>query len=118
MSQLSCFLEILVQLRSRETGCRRMMPLSIRGVMDLQWFKSIRVHNRLSQHLMARPAQGESSEIKAHVGSPTYQAQGQAPYSTIWNPLPSAPMCQNLSNNDCHRGPMEGASICSPSSTQ
>lgn len=51
MSQLSCFLEMLVQLRSRETGCRRMMPLSIRGVMDLQWFRSMRVHNRLSQHL-------------------------------------------------------------------
>lgn len=51
MSQLSCFLEILVQLRSRETGCRRMMPLSIRGVIDLQWFRSMRVHNRLSQHL-------------------------------------------------------------------
>jgi hypothetical protein len=28
-----------------------MMPLSIRGVMDLQWFRSMRVHNRLSQHL-------------------------------------------------------------------
>lgn len=58
MSQLSCFLEILVQLRSRETGCRRMMPLSIRGVMDLQWFRSMRVHNRLSQHLRAEPSGG------------------------------------------------------------
>lgn len=27
------------------------MPLSISGVMDLQWFKSILVHNLLSQHL-------------------------------------------------------------------
>lgn len=51
MSQLSCFLEMLVQLRSRETGCRRMMPLNMSGVMDLQWFRSMRVHNRLSQHL-------------------------------------------------------------------
>lgn len=27
------------------------MPLSISGVMDLQWFKSILVHSLLSQHL-------------------------------------------------------------------
>lgn len=63
MSQLSCFLEILVQLRSRETGCRRMMPLSIRGVMDLQWFRSMRVHNRLSQHLEARPSRGGAVRV-------------------------------------------------------
>lgn len=66
MSQLSCFLEMLVQLRSRETGCRRMIPLSIRGVMDLQRFRSMRVHNRLSQHL----AKQEMSSEPSHLGKP------------------------------------------------
>lgn len=70
MSQLSCFLEILVQLRSRETGCRRMMPLSIRGVMDLQWFKSMRVHNRLSQHLGARPGRRGNIRVGSSLGEP------------------------------------------------
>ena len=70
MSQLSCFLEILVQLRSRETGCRRMMPLSIRGVMDLQWFKSMRVHNRLSQHLGARPSRRGNIRVGSSLGEP------------------------------------------------
>lgn len=70
MSQLSCFLEILVQLRSRETGCRRMMPLSIRGVMDLQWFRSMRVHNRLSQHLGARPSRGGKGRVGSSLGVP------------------------------------------------
>lgn len=68
MSQLSCFLEILVQLRSRETGCRRMMPLSIKGVMDLQWFRSMRVHNRLSQHLGVEPDRKETSSELSHPG--------------------------------------------------
>lgn len=66
MSQLSCFLEMLVQLRSRETGCRRMIPLNIRGVMDLQRFRSMRVHNRLSQHL----ARQETSSEPPHLGKP------------------------------------------------
>ena len=70
ISQLSCFLEILVQLRSRETGCRRMMPLSIRGVMDLQWFKSMRVHNRLSQHLGARPSKRGNIRVGSSLGEP------------------------------------------------
>lgn len=70
MSQLSCFLEILVQLRSRETGCRRMMPLSIKGVMDLQWFRSMRVHNRLSQHLGARPSRGGKGRVGSSLGVP------------------------------------------------
>lgn len=71
MSQLSCFLEMLVQLRSRETGCRRMMPLSISGVMDLQWFRSMRVHNRLSQHLQAGPAVGGASELGGSLVEPS-----------------------------------------------
>lgn len=51
MSQLSCFLDMLVQLRSKQTGCRRMIPLSMSGVMEVQRFRSIRVHSLLSQHL-------------------------------------------------------------------
>ncbi len=54
MSQLSCFLEMLVQLRSRETGCRRIIPLSMRGVMEVQRFRSISVQSLLSQHLHIR----------------------------------------------------------------
>lgn len=53
-SHVSCFLEILVQLRSRLTGCLLMMPLSAWGVMDLHLLKSIFVHNLLSQHLGTR----------------------------------------------------------------
>lgn len=51
ISQLSCFFDIFVQLRSSVAGCLLMMPLSIRGVMDLQWLRSILVHSLLSQHL-------------------------------------------------------------------
>lgn len=51
MSQLSCFLEMLVQLRSRAAGCLRMMPLSMRGVMDLQRFRFTCFQSLLSQHL-------------------------------------------------------------------
>lgn len=54
MSQLSCFLEMLVQLRSRAAGCLRMMPLSMRGVMDLQRFRLMSFQSLLSQHLWAR----------------------------------------------------------------
>lgn len=50
-SHVSCFLEMLVQLRSRLTGCRLMMPLSAWGVIDLHLLRSIFVHNLLSQHL-------------------------------------------------------------------
>lgn len=50
---MSCFLEMLVQLRSRLAGCRRMMPLSMDGVMDVRRLRSMRVHSRLSQHLGA-----------------------------------------------------------------
>lgn len=78
MSQLSCFLEILVQLRSRETGCRRMMPLSIKGVMDLQWFRSMQVHNRLSQHLRARP-NTRGVVRRAHAGSPLHGCGNSSP---------------------------------------
>lgn len=53
-SHVSCFFEILVQLRSRLTGCLLMMPLSAWGVMDLHLLKSIFVHNLLSQHLGTR----------------------------------------------------------------
>lgn len=53
MSQLNCFLEMLVQLRSRETGCRRIIPLSMSGVMEVQRFRSIFVQSLLSQHLRA-----------------------------------------------------------------
>lgn len=53
-SHVSCFLEMLVQLRSRLTGCRLMMPLSAWGVMDLHLLRSIFVHNLLSQHLGMR----------------------------------------------------------------
>lgn len=56
MSQLSCFLEMLVQLRSRATGCLRMIPLSIRGVMDLQRFRLMCFQSLLSQHLMRETA--------------------------------------------------------------
>lgn len=51
MSQLSCFLEMFVQLRSRATGCLRMMPLSMSGVMDLQRFRLMCFQRVLSQHL-------------------------------------------------------------------
>lgn len=51
MSQLNCFLEMLVQLRSRETGCRRIIPLSMRGVMEVQRLRLIVVQSLLSQHL-------------------------------------------------------------------
>lgn len=62
-SHVSCFLEILVQLRSRLTGCLLMMPLSAWGVMDLHLLKSIFVHNLLSQHLGTRTRlKGESRE--------------------------------------------------------
>lgn len=53
MSQLSCFLEMLVQLRSRAAGCLLMMPLSIRGVMDLQRCRLMCFQSLLSQHLVA-----------------------------------------------------------------
>lgn len=56
MSQLSCFLEMLVQLRSRATGCLRMMPLSMRGVMDLQRFRLMCFQSLLSQHLVRHTA--------------------------------------------------------------
>lgn len=51
MSHISCFLEMLVQPRLRETGCRLMMPLSIGGVMERWRLRSICVHSLLSQHL-------------------------------------------------------------------
>lgn len=51
MSQLNCFLEMLVQLRSRETGCRRIIPLSMRGVMEVQRLRLMVVQSLLSQHL-------------------------------------------------------------------
>lgn len=79
MSQLSCFLEILVQLRSRETGWRRMMPLSIRGVMDLQWFRSMRVHNRLSQHLETRPSRGSTVRNGGSRGEPLHSCANSSP---------------------------------------
>lgn len=53
-SHVSCFLEMLVQLRSRLIGCLLMIPLSAWGVMDLHLLKSIFVHNLLSQHLETR----------------------------------------------------------------
>lgn len=56
MSQLSCFLEMLVQLRSRAAGCLRMIPLSMRGVMDLQRFRLMCFQSLLSQHLMRQAA--------------------------------------------------------------
>ena len=52
MSQPSCFLEMLVQERSRMRGCRLMMPVSAWGVMVRLMLKSILDHNRLSRHLM------------------------------------------------------------------
>lgn len=54
ISQLNCFLEMLVQLRSRDTGCRRMIPLSMSGVMEVQRLRSIFVQSLLSQHLDIR----------------------------------------------------------------
>lgn len=51
-SHVSCFLEMLVQLRSRLTGCRLMMPLRAWGTMALHLLKSIFVQSRLSQHLL------------------------------------------------------------------
>jgi len=56
MSQLSCFLEMLVQLRSRATGCLRMIPLNMRGVMDLQRFRLMCFQSLLSQHLVRERA--------------------------------------------------------------
>lgn len=50
-SHVSCFLEMLVQLRSRLTGCLLMMPLSAWGTMALHLLKSIFVQSLLSQHL-------------------------------------------------------------------
>ena len=54
MIQLSCFLEMLVQLRSRAAGCLRMIPLSMSGVIDLQRLRLMSFQSRLSQHLWAR----------------------------------------------------------------
>lgn len=54
MSQLSCFLEMLVQLRSRLSGWRRIIPLSISGVTEVQRLRSMVVQSRLSQHLRTR----------------------------------------------------------------
>lgn len=45
---------MLVQLRSSETGCRRIIPLSMSGVMEVQRFRSIFVQSLLSQHLDIR----------------------------------------------------------------
>lgn len=42
---------MLVQLRSRLAGCRRMIPLSMEGVIDFRWLRSMCVQSRLSQHL-------------------------------------------------------------------
>lgn len=54
ISQLNCFFEMLVQLRSRERGWRRMIPLSISGVTEVQRLRSIVVQSLLSQHLQAK----------------------------------------------------------------
>lgn len=51
MSHISCFLEMLVWPRLRETGWRRMIPLSMGGVMERWRLRSICVHSLLSQHL-------------------------------------------------------------------
>lgn len=51
MSHISCFLEMLVQPRLRETGWRRTTPLSMGGVTERWRLRSIQVHSRLSQHL-------------------------------------------------------------------
>lgn len=67
ISQLSCFLDIFVQLRSRVTGCLLIMPLSISGVMDLQWFKSILVHNLLSQHLPKKKKKKSQQHLIQHL---------------------------------------------------
>lgn len=70
ISQLSCFLEMLVQLRSKETGCRRIIPLSMSGVMEVQRFRSIFVHSLLSQHLVrgkdVRDSLCQSRELNKH----------------------------------------------------
>lgn len=50
-SHVSCFLEMLVQLRSRLTGCLLMMPLRAWGTIALHLLKSIFVQSLLSQHL-------------------------------------------------------------------
>lgn len=54
----------------QETGCRRMMPLSIRGVMDLQWFKSMRVRSTAYRSTWGPgPAEGATSELGSSLGS-------------------------------------------------
>lgn len=50
-SHVSCFLEMLVQLRSRLTGCLLMIPLRAWGTIALHLLKSIFVQSLLSQHL-------------------------------------------------------------------
>lgn len=54
ISQLNCFFEMLVQLRSRESGWRRIIPLSISGVTEVQRLRSMVVQSLLSQHLQAQ----------------------------------------------------------------
>ena len=51
MSQVSCFFEMAVQERSRETGWRLMMPESAWALRERQRFRSIFTHKRLSQPL-------------------------------------------------------------------
>lgn len=55
MSQLSCFLEMLVQERSSVTGCLFMMPVRAWGVTVRLMLRSIRDQSRLSKHLQTRP---------------------------------------------------------------
>lgn len=63
MSHMSCFLEMLVWPKSRETGCRRIIPLSMRGVIDRRRLRSIWVQSRLSQHLWGTALGNETYNI-------------------------------------------------------
>lgn len=76
MSQLSCFLEMLVQLRSRATGCLRMMPLSMRGVMDLHRLRLMCFQSLLSQHLVRDAADSFIGTLRDEVWRTRFQLHG------------------------------------------
>lgn len=65
MSQLSCFLEMLVQERSSMRGCRLMIPVSAWGVMVRLTLRSIRDHSRLSRHLTKTVTKQQTHGCKA-----------------------------------------------------